>query len=155
MLATTQGPTMLTGEFFVETKASASAVHAYLADLSHHPEWRADVMSCDIESGEAGQDGTIYRLHVHQGPGTAWRRIQAHVVSESEVGFETLGGVIRACGTSRILGYPGGGSFIRCTILITFQGPGNLLRPMVARELNRRVVAYPRALKPRLDAISV
>jgi hypothetical protein len=149
-----KGLPMLTGEFFVETKASASGAHAYLADLSHHAEWRADVMSCDIESGQAGQDGTIYRQHVRQGPGTAWRRVQAHIIPRSEVGFETLGGVIRACGTSRILEYPGGGSFIRCTILVSFHGPGYALRPIVARELSRRVISYPKALRPRLDAIN-
>ena len=145
---------MLTGEFIVETNASAPDAHSYLADLSHHAEWRADVMSCDIESGVAGQDGTIYRQHVRQGPGTAWRRIQAHIISSSEIGFETLDGIIRASGISRVLGYPDGGSFIRCTISISFRGPGNALRPVVARELSRRVVAYPQALKPRLDALN-
>ena len=145
---------MPTGEFSVETKAPAAAVHAYLADLRYEAEWRDDVITCEIESGEPGQDGAIYRQHARQGPGTAWHRIRAHVSPRLDVAFETLGAfVIQARGTCRVTGLPGGGSLVRYELRIDLHGPGIVIQPVVARELSRRLSAYPGALKARLDAL--
>lgn len=146
---------MPTGEFSVETKASAPDAHAYLADLRYEAEWRDDVISCEIESGEPGQEGTIYRQHVHQGPGTAWHRIHAHVGPQLEVAFEVLGGfVIQASGRCRVTGLPAGGALVHYKLQIDLHGPGIVIQPVVARELSRRMSAYPSALKTRLDALS-
>jgi len=143
---------MLRSEYSLSTKAAASVVYDYLADLRHHAHWRADVITCEIESGEPGQDGTIYRQHVHQGPGTAWRRIQARTGPGLEVAFRTLGnGTIRASGAARIRALPDGTTLIRSEIEIAFRGPGNLLRPVIASELSRRSRAYAKALKAELD----
>jgi hypothetical protein len=145
---------MPTGEFSVETKASAADTHAYLADFRNEADWRDDVISCEIESGEPGQDGTIYRQHVNQGPGTAWHRIQVCLGPGFEVSFEMLGDfVIQASGVGRVTELPAGGSFVRYRLKVTLRGPAAVIRPIVARELSRRMTAYAGALKPRLDAL--
>jgi hypothetical protein len=145
---------MPAGEFSVETKASASAAHAYLADFRREAEWRDDVISCEIESGEPGRAGTIYRQYVRQGPGTARHRIRAHVGPQLDVAFETLGGfVIQASGTCRVTGLPAGGSLVRYELRIDLTGPGVVIQPVVARELSRRMPAYASALRARLDAL--
>jgi hypothetical protein len=146
---------MLTGTFTVQTAASAQDVLAYLADFRHQTEWREDVLSCDLDSGNAGADGTVYRQHVRQGPGTADRLLRATVdVENGAIDFETLGEApILARGSSRVVATETGAS-IESSIQIAFSGAGLVLRPVVSREVRRRMPQYEAALTRRLDALA-
>ena len=145
---------MLTGTFTLETATPPQAVWTYLADLRSHVDWRDDVISCEIETGQPGADGAVYRQHVRQGPATAWRQLRAHIDPAGTVEFITLGhSPVRARGTTSITDGPDGGAIVDAAIQLSFRGPGRLLRPVVTRELDRRMTTYPKALKNRLDAL--
>lgn len=145
---------MTHGGFTLRTSADADAVAAFLADFRHHPAWRDDVLSCEVESGEPGADGTVYRQHVRQGPGTSDRRVEAYVAADrSRIAFQTLDdGPVLASGTTEIV--PGDdGCTVDSSIEISFHGRGNLLRPVVARVLESRIPAYRDALSRELDRL--
>ena len=108
----------------------------------------------EVETGQAGEDGTIYRQHVHQGPGTSWRRIEAHVSGFRRrlrnpwrrPGARWWG---RRSSSRQLMAAPWCGPTIR----IALAGPGKLLQPIVRRELDRRLDTYPIDLKRRLDQL--
>ncbi|MGH3620604.1 MAG: SRPBCC family protein [Sciscionella sp.] len=146
---------MLTGTFTVDTRSDAASVGAYLADFRHHGDWRDDVITTEVEAGQPGQDGTTYRQHVHQGPGTSWRRIRATVSSDARhIEFSTLGEAPALAAGSYDIEPRDAGTTVHCTIRITFHGAGRALRPVVKRNLDQRLGTYAGALTRQLDRLA-
>ncbi len=145
---------MINGTFTVHTQAPGDSVLAYLADFRNQPRWRDDVLSCDLESGQPGTDGAVYRQHVRQGPGTAERRIRADISDDgTRVDFVTLGDapVLASGETSIVAGDTG--TTVQATLRIEMSGPGALLRPAIKRVMAQRMPAYAAALGQRLDEL--
>lgn len=142
---------MLTRTFTVETGADASAVAAYLADFRHHAQWRDDVISSELDSGDAGSDGAIYRQFVHQGPTTAWRSVQATVSDDRRhVEFHTLTSAPATASGEYDIEAGQAGTTVHCTVRITLHGGGRALRPIIQSKLSGRVEGYSRALSGQL-----
>ncbi|MGH3319756.1 MAG: SRPBCC family protein [Streptosporangiaceae bacterium] len=146
---------MLTRTFTVDTRADVATVGGYLADFRHHRDWRDDVIVSEVETGEPGHDGTIYRQHVHQGPSTAWRRLRATVSEDARrIEFHTLEEAPAVASGSYEIEPRGAGTTVHCTIGITFHGTGHALRPIVQRSMDGRLESYSRALTSQLDQLA-
>lgn len=146
---------MAIGNFTVRTTADPDSVAAYLADFRHQTEWRDDVLGCEVGTGEAGQDGTVYRQRVRQGRGTASRWVKAGISTDRRtISFQTLGDApVQAAGDTRIIP-DGPGSIVQSTIRISFTGIGHLLRPVVSRTLYHRMPEYQTALTHHLNHLA-
>ena len=146
---------MLQNLFTIETPTDHALVHAYLADFTHHVDWRDDVKESTLDQGKVGADGAIYRQHVATGPGSSWRQVKATVHSDGRrLEYHTLGDApIRAHGSYQIVPEPNGTS-VRCATEIEFTAAGKLLRPIVRNVLERRAKEYRIALTERLNGLA-
>ncbi|HET8599503.1 MAG TPA: SRPBCC family protein [Segeticoccus sp.] len=146
---------MLTGDFTVTTTRDPERVRAYLTDFTHQADWRDDVIDSVLDSGQRGADGAVYRQQVHQGPGTATRRLHVTVRDRGDhVEWATLDDApVTAAGRYELATDDGGTTTVHCTTDLTFHGAGHALRPVVSRTLRQRMDDYARALTAQLDRL--
>lgn len=144
---------MLTGDFTVTTRQDPERVRAYLTDFTHHVDWREDVLESTLDTGERGGDGAVYRQQVHQGPGTATRRLRVDVLDGGDhVEWTTLDEApVTAAGRYELSTDTEGTTTVHCTTDLTFHRAGHALRPVVSRTLRQRMEQYEAALSAELD----
>ena len=134
----------------VTTPRSPEDVYAYLADFNNQAEWRFDVVSSELTSGEPGVVGSRYRQLVQQG--------RKQVTSEVEVtqaephrrlAFSTLGGPVTVSGTWK-LEPDDGGTRVDTEVAIAMHGLLKLFEPFSGGQLRKTAARYETALAERL-----
>jgi uncharacterized protein YndB with AHSA1/START domain len=136
----------------VSAKRSPEQVYEYLVDFRNQPEWRFDVLSCELVEGETGRVGARYRQRVKQGrremdSGVELTRADApHTVA-----FRTLdSGPVTASGAWEIRA-SSGGTHVVCDVAIETRGFVRLFEPFMGPSLRRTAERYERDLTERLS----
>jgi carbon monoxide dehydrogenase subunit G len=134
----------------VTTARSPEDVYAYLADFNHQAEWRFDVISSELTSGEPGAVGSHYRQLVQQGRKQVTSEVE---VTEAEphrrVAFRTVGGPVTVSGVWR-LEPDDGGTRVDTEAAIEMHGLLKLFEPFSGGQLRKTAERYEAALAERL-----
>jgi hypothetical protein len=134
----------------VTTPRSPEDVYAYLADFNHQTEWRFDVISSELTSGEPGAVGSRYRQLVQQGRKQVTSDVE---VTEAEphrrVAFRTIGGPVTVSGVWK-LEPDDGGTRVDTEVAIEMQGLLKLFEPFSGGQLRKTAARYEAALAERL-----
>ena len=134
----------------VTTPRSPEDVYAYLADFNHQAEWRVDVVSSELASGEPGAVGSRYRQLVQQGRKQMTSDVE---VTEAEphrrVAFRTLGGPVTVSGVWK-LEPDDGGTRVDTEVAIEMHGFLKLFEPFSGGQLRKTAARYEAALAERL-----
>ena len=135
----------------VTTPRSPEDVYAYLADFNNQAEWRFDVVSSELTSGEPGTVGTRYRQLVKQGRKEVTSEVE---VTEAEphhrVAFRTLGGPVTVSGVWRLEPDDDGGTRVDTEVAIEMHGLLKLFEPFSGGQLRKTGARYEAALAERL-----
>ena len=134
----------------VTTPRSPEDVYAYLADFNNQAEWRFDVISSELTSGEPGVVGSHYRQLVQQGRKQVTSEVE---VTEAEphrrVAFRTLDGPVTVSGVWK-LEPDGGGTRVDTEVAIEMHGFLKLFEPFSGGQLRKTAARYETALAERL-----
>jgi uncharacterized membrane protein len=134
----------------VTTPRPQEEVYAYLADFNNQAEWRYDVISSELTSGEPGAVGTRYRQLVQQGRKQVTSDVE---VTEAEphrrVAFRTLEGPVTVSGVWK-LEPEDGGTRVDTEVAIAMHGFLKLFEPFSGGQLRKTAQRYEEALAERL-----
>ena len=134
----------------VTTPRSPEDVYAYLADFNNQAEWRFDVISSELTSGEPGVVGSHYRQLVQQGRKQVTSEVE---VTEAEphrrLAFRTLDGPVTVSGVWK-LEPDGGGTRVDTEVAIEMHGFLKLVEPFSGGQLRKTAARYETALAERL-----
>lgn len=135
----------------VTTPRSPEEVYAYLADFDNQAEWRFDVVSSELMSGEAGTPGARYRQLVKQGRKEVTSEVE---VTEAEphrrVAFRTVDdGPVTVSGVWKIEP-DGDGTRVDSEVAIEPHGFLKLIEPLMGPTLRKTAARYEAALAERL-----
>ena len=135
----------------VTTPRSQEEVYAYLADFDNQAEWRFDVVSSELMSGEPGTPGTRYRQLVKQGRKEVTSEVE---LTEAEphrrVAFRTVDdGPVTVSGVWTIQP-DGDGSRVDAEVAIEPHGFVKLFEPFMGPQLRKTAARYEAALAERL-----
>jgi hypothetical protein len=138
----------------VVTTLSPDEVYQYLVDFRNQAEWRFDVLSSELVSGEPGRVGAKYRQRVRSGRRERLREVELTEASRPDkVSFRTVeGGPVSVSGAWHIRP-DGRGTEILCDVAIAAHGPLRLLEPAMGPSLRRIAARYQRALRRHLDGL--
>lgn len=137
----------------VVTPKPAEDVYAYLADFNNQPEWRFDVLSSELTSGETGVVGARYKQRVVQNKKETDSLVELTEAEQpSAVAFRTFDdGPITVTGSWHIK--PNGGNTeVLCDVAMTTRGFVRLFEPMMGPQLRKIATRYEQALSERLNA---
>ena len=133
-------------ESHVTTPRSQEEVYAYLADFNNQAEWRFDVVSSELHSGEHGTVGSRYHQRVKQGGKDLTSDVE---VTEAEphrrLAFRTESGPVTVSGGWTI--EPEGE---QVGLLTKAEGLTPLFEPWMGPALRRTALRYEAALAERL-----
>jgi hypothetical protein len=136
----------------VTTPRSPEDAYAYLADFNNQAEWRFDVVSSELVSGEPGTPGARYTQLVKQGR----KRVTSEVeVTEAapprSVGFRTIDdGPVTVSGHWQVEPH-GDGSVVDARVAIEPHGFLKLFEPFMGPALRKTSARYEAALAERLE----
>lgn len=139
----------------VVTPKSAEDVYAYLVDFANQAEWRFDVLSSELVTGETGEVGAKYRQRVKPGRKETLSDVQlVEATRPSEVAFRTLDeGPVTVSGAWHIRPSTDGtvGTEIICDVAIETRGALRLLEPTMGPQLRKIAAKYESALSEKLN----
>jgi hypothetical protein len=136
----------------VVTPKSAEDVYAYLVDFANQAEWRFDVLSSELVTGETGEIGAKYRQRVKPGRKEGLSDVQlVEATRPSEVAFRTVDeGPVTVSGAWHIR--PGTeGTEIICDVAVETRGVLRLLEPTMGPQLRKIAAKYESALSEKLN----
>jgi len=135
----------------VETPQPAEEVYAYLVDFNNQPEWRFDVLSSELVSGERGTVGARYRQKIMQGRRASTSDVELDQAERpAEVSFRTLdSGPVTVSGSWHITSKDQGSEVV-CDVIIETSGLMRLVEPMMGPQLRKIAGRYETALAERL-----
>ena len=137
----------------VTTSRPADEVYAYLADFANQAEWRFDVLSSELSSGEPGVVGARYRQRVKQGGREVDSNVElTRAERPSEVAFRTVDhGPVTVTGTWRIQPEGTDQTAVVADIELTTHGAMRLIEPLMGRQFRKTGERYEQALSERLN----
>ena len=137
-------------ESHVTTPRSQEEVYAYLADFNNQAEWRFDVVSSELHSGEHGTVGSRYHQRVKQGGKDLTSDVE---VTEAEphrrLAFRTESGPVTVSGGWTIEP-EGEQTRVIASVGIQPHGLLRLFEPWMGPALRRTALRYEAALAERL-----
>ncbi|UJW33426.1 SRPBCC family protein [Saccharothrix sp. AJ9571] len=144
---------MKTVQTTVATRRTPEDVYAYLADFTHQAEWRFDVLTSELISGEPGQVGARYLQRVRPGRKQSESEVEVTEADRpSEVAFRTLDrGPVTVRGAWHIRSAPSGTEVV-CDVAIETKGVLKLFEPLMGPQLRKIAARYESDLSERLNA---
>ncbi|HEV7980255.1 SRPBCC family protein [Amycolatopsis sp.] len=136
----------------VVTAKPAEEVYAYLVDFTNQADWRFDVLTSELVSGDVGVVGAKYSQLVRVGRDEQQSEVElVEAKSPDEVAFRTLDtGMITVSGAWH-LRPAGEGTEVICDVAIETRGPLRLIEPMMGPQLRKIARKYEIALSEKLN----
>lgn len=136
----------------VVTAKPAEEVYAYLVDFTNQADWRFDVLTSELVSGEVGVVGAKYSQLVRVRRDEQQSEVElVEAKSPGEVAFRTLDtGMITVSGAWHIRP-DGEGTEVICEVAIETRGPLRLIEPMMGPQLRGIARKYEIALAEKLN----
>jgi carbon monoxide dehydrogenase subunit G len=137
----------------VVTPKSAEDVYGYLVDFTNQADWRFDVITSELVTGEPGVVGAKYTQLVRVGRKEQQSEVELVEASRpGEVAFRTLDpGMITVSGAWHIR-EAGEGTEVICDVAIETRGPLRLIEPTMGPQLRKIAGKYESALSEKLNS---